>query len=674
MMLFQFHLILLCGLMISSKSKTDFEVKDFNPFVNFQENTDTLKLPMDLSDAIINGITLPSENQCKSGFFKISFKIINHSDEPKSFYYKIFYQNESYKFEESIDEKYNKLASNNFYGSWSNAKDSFHKTLIIPNDNQYHVISDSFKIVGNPRDEDKYFGAETNNYKLSDKLIKGTIEYIRNDNQWFDKIKEKAVSNNITIDQQLLRDALWVIDEKKSKGNLNNRWKRNPFVGNYNFLLVVTNPENLSNVPEPIKNIDKKENEIYINPFYYFKYKKDTFKNKQIEFVESQNVLCTKAVFNLGSGLYISEIDHTNFIKDTSYYTSNCNSSDVMFKNAQFQQYFHNIDNNVIIKNIPVIFDVVGDNYSQEEYFKNKNKFSLKELISNNIKISNTPGMTVQSDVENNKLIIKNPRCFSGLLRKENVGVNSRIGLTYGKFIAKIKFPSIINYDNVWNGLTCAYWLKFQAEDDWNNRMECDSVNLGYLSKSCDGSECKRMKSTFYSEIDFEILKTSEFWPKTSYPSNLNIPQDNPSQNHDIIVACTNWDMANRMPSKFGIGAKDFIAEGKTYTVHRWDDWYKALTTKSAINHDSIFNRPFYYEIEWQPDKIIWRIGRNRNNMITVGYMDNTITTVPNNQMVIVFTQEFHDSEWWPLSPFVQGMIPYPKKDIQGEILELYVE
>jgi hypothetical protein len=60
--------------------------------------------------------------------------------------------------------------------------------------------------------------------------------------------------------------------------------------------------------------------------------------------------------------------------------------------------------------------------------------------------------------------------------------------------------------------------------------------------------------------------------------------------------------------------------------------------------------------------------------MIVVGYMDNTITSVPNNQMVVVFTQEFHNSEWWPLSPYLQEMIPYPKNEIQGEILELYVE
>ena len=60
--------------------------------------------------------------------------------------------------------------------------------------------------------------------------------------------------------------------------------------------------------------------------------------------------------------------------------------------------------------------------------------------------------------------------------------------------------------------------------------------------------------------------------------------------------------------------------------------------------------------------------------MIDVGYMDNTVTSIPDNQMVVVFTQEFHDSKWWPLSPFLQEMIPYPKNDIIGEILELQIE
>jgi len=135
-----FYHIIVFGLLISCKSKIDFEVKEFNPFVNFAGNADTINFSMDLTDAVFDGITLPSKKQYASGYFRISFKIINLSNKPKSFCYKIFYQNESYKFSESLNNKYNKLASNNFYGSWVNANDGFHITPVIPCDNQYHII------------------------------------------------------------------------------------------------------------------------------------------------------------------------------------------------------------------------------------------------------------------------------------------------------------------------------------------------------------------------------------------------------------------------------------------------------------------------------------------------------------------------------------------------------
>ena len=341
-------------------------------------------------------------------------------------------------------------------------------------------------------------------------------------------------------------------------------------------------------------------------------------------------------------------------------------------RKAQFEQFFHNINKNYSIKNIPVSSDVTGSNYTRADYYSNATKFKPSELISDFVHITETPGKTIKSDANKNILTMSTPGNTTDKLRKENVGLNSRIGFTYGKFIAKIKFPAIINKENVWNGLTCAYWLKFHDASDWNNRSACDSA--GYLDKGDDSRNSRRMKTTYYSEIDFEILKTSQHWPKKSYKYQANIPVDDPKSNHNIIVTCTNWDLACKTPKNFSIGAQKFTAGNKSYTTHRWDDWYKALTIKHEINHDSIFNKPFYYEIDWQPEKIIWRIGEDRNNMIEIGSMDKTITTIPDNQMVVVFSQEFHDSKWWPLSPFVQDLLPYPEKDITTEILEFVVE
>ena len=401
-------------------------------------------------------------------------------------------------------------------------------------------------------------------------------------------------------------------------------------------------------------------------------YNKDLLKNNQLAVIQSKYSLKTKAIFNLSSGLFIDFLKYNQPKMDTSGFSENCGSNYNIFVKAQFEQYFHNINKNFKIQNIPLAFDVTGENYTQDDYNRNASKFHPNELVSDCFQITECPGKTVSSKPELNLINMKNPGNKNGKLRKENVGINSRIGFTYGKFIARIKFPPVISRDNVWNGLTCAYWLKFQDENDWNNRCNCDSV--GYLSKGYDGPESPRLKTTFYSEIDYEILKTTEYWPATSYPKNSNVPKDDPKSNHNIIVTCTNWDLACKQPVNFSIGAKDFFTGEKHYTVHRWDDWYKALTIKTEINHDSVFNRPYYFEIDWQPDKIIWRIGSSRDKLIEVGYMNQNITSIPDNQMVAVFTQEFHDAKWWPLSPFIQDMIPYPKNDINGQILELEVE
>ncbi len=663
-------------LLVSCKSENDFEITAFDPVVNFPSTKDTINLPMDLTDAVIDGIEIPSKSQCQSGYFKFSFEIINKTKEPEAFYYKIFYQNESYKYKEFIETEntkaYNPLSANNFYGSWDKANDGFHATPIIPNDQQYHLVADSFRITGNPRNEEKYFGAEAKMLRLSDAYIDKTIADIRKNPGWLKQVEEKAASNNVPLEEQLFQDALWVINADNQKGDQNNRWKRNPRVGCYNFILVVTTRDKLNEIPETIKDIGKSVNDTFINPYYDLLYNEDIIKTKQVSVIKATKVLKTYAEFDLGSGIYIDKTKFFSHPADTSFYSGNCGSSGNLFKRAQFEQYFHTIDKNIILQNIPLIYDVIGNNYTQADYQRNAVRFSEEELIQETVKITDTPGKTVHSDPHKGILQIINPGNNHKKYRKENVGINSRIGFTYGKFIAKIQFPAIINEDHVWNGLTCAYWLKFQDEHPWNNRSACDSA--GYLQKDIIGPESPRLKTTSYSEIDFEILKTSRYWPKTSYHQQEKIPTDSPHTNHDIIVACTNWDLACRTPENFSVGATDFFNGNNHYTVHRWDHWYKALTIKHAINHDSIFNRPYYYEIEWQPDKIIWRIGRDKNNMIEIGYMDNTITTIPDNQMVIVFSQEFHDAKWWPLSPFIQNMIPFPKKDIIGEILEVIIE
>ena len=133
--------------------------------------------------------------------------------------------------------------------------------------------------------------------------------------------------------------------------------------------------------------------------------------------------------------------------------------------------------------------------------------------------------------------------------------------------------------------------------------------------------------------------------------------------------------MACNQPSKYIIGAKTVEVDGKKYEFARWDFFSKLLTSKVAVSHEEVFNDNFYYfEIDWQPKQIVWRIGKDKKNLREICRMNDEITTIPNNQMVMVMSQEFHYQEWWPTAPFMQNFIPFPKNDLIGTLLEVEIE
>ena len=144
--------------------------------------------------------------------------------------------------------------------------------------------------------------------------------------------------------------------------------------------------------------------------------------------------------------------------------------------------------------------------------------------------------------------------------------------------------------------------------------------------------------------------------------------------NDNIILSCTNWDLACHDPDSFNIGVRDINYKNNRFALHRWDDDYRALTSKYELNQDSILGRAYYFVIEWHPEYIIWKVGPTKDDLLTIGYMDYTSTMIPDNQMQMVITQEYHLSKWWPLTPFKQEFIPYPLNDITGYIYEVEIE
>ena len=141
------------------------------------------------------------------------------------------------------------------------------------------------------------------------------------------------------------------------------------------------------------------------------------------------------------------------------------------------------------------------------------------------------------------------------------------------------------------------------------------------------------------------------------------------------MFCCTNWDLASTEPPKFR-GGLDTITYDKdhSYPVMRWYPNYKALTSRTPMPNADFKADWYYYEIEWRPTEIIWRLGPDPDHMEVMGYIDDQHSSIPNNQMKCIVTQEYHYSEWWPPIVWEQGLIPYNKTDIEGRVYEIIVE
>jgi len=606
-----------------------FVVKDFKPITNWGDHTKTEKiLDLDYHNAI-NGFEIPSVRQSEAGF-EYNFYIKNTSSQTQIYNYIIYYQNESYKFSEHTSKSStteNELAGENFYGTWENPQLGFIQTQAIPADGKFHKISGHIKIKGNPRNEERF-------------LVNGN----------------------------------------------NPRWRRNPRVGKYSFMLVVSHPNNIEQkkIPEYIQNISLLHNGRFVNPYFYFLYGAGKSLENTVA-LKADNALKVVAKPDLGSGIYIDFKDNEAASKD---FTDNCGRSEEIINNACFQQFLHYVDVSSKFKNIPVIRDVVNDDYTLMEYNWNKSFYREDELIKTWPKVASCACKNVESDRANKKLILTNPKSTYGNWKKENAGVITRHGFTYGTYTVKAKLTQLLSQSGMWNGIVNTIWLLNQSNEAWNQRRICQKE--GYLETYWGGPNDKRVPSISYSEIDFEILKTVPYcpphaFPPTYYPAKHDrkdvfswhtpLPEDIEAQKSDIVVACTNWDMACWEPKNFAVGCHPIQYNGQTFYNHRWDHWYRAITQKSLENDKDVFGNDYYYfQIEWNPTEIIWRIGPEKDMLRVVGYVNNTVTSIPNNQMLLIITQEFHSTKWWPGTPFQQEYIPFPEKDIRGEILEIIIE
>ncbi|NOX48701.1 MAG: hypothetical protein GXO89_17165 [Chlorobi bacterium] len=625
---------------------------------------------VDYNNAINTGFIVPSKYQTKSGYFEFKFEIINNTDKTTRYFYKIYYQNESYKFDEILkDGSYNPLSAENFYGSYENTDIGFRHTGDLVKGESVTVI-DSIRIAGNPRAEKKYFG---NPVRFMTEVPKSQIEAkileIRSSPDWYASIVKKAENHGTSIDEQLSLNAEYIINFQKQQGNENNRWKRNVRMGEYGFLIVIAPEKTIQQIPGYIQHINLVNNGQFVNPFYYFKYG-DGKNLENIELRKLEKQLHIVAKLPLSNGVWADKKNNVGEYFDTTYFSSTVNSSKELFDKAAFRVY-GNYRLNDSINNVPVIADFFGKGYSMEEYEQNsmipENK--RKATVFSN---SNTHGKNIKVDIDNNSILLSNPGCTEEDMRKENVGIIARHGMTYGKYTVKAKLTELLTEDYVWNGITNAIWMATESMEPWNARRICNKE--GYMPFYGAGEGEQRVPQISYSEIDFEIVKAAETWPGYCYPDKKE--RKEPQSNIDkVMVTCTNWDMACKQPPKFHYGTQEINYQGHTFIGHRWDEWYNAVTQKTPVPDDELFKPDYYYfQIEWKPKEIIWRIGPEKDKLRVVGYINDEITSIPNNQMLMIFTQEYHYSSWWPKSPFKQENVPFPAKDMEGLIYEVTIE
>lgn len=675
----------------------------------------------DLSQAMTSGIEIPTRNQVPSGYFKITFGCYPPSG--PVYYYKIYYQNESYKLPEDSAGEYNPQSSSNFYGSWESASEGFRRFPAHEGE-----ATDSIRIMGNPRDERQYFGlsfansfwseedvkaesekirkdknwmekirrkAEDNGVSIDQQIyldakwmlkthqsdnknfsreeIKAAADFIRNDAGWFASIQKKSAENRISIEEQLEKDAVWVLDHDSLRTKKNNRWKRNPRMGRYSVMIVVASEDDLARMPEGVKDISVKDPVFndFINPFWYFRHRAnaDSLPNTYV-YIDT-NFLQVSASLDLASGIFVNGLEYPE--TGTVPSMPLCGWNKELYEKAHFAQFFSTLSKDLRLNTIPIVQDVNDSSYSLEEYKSALEKFLSSALRTDYIRNTDQPCRYVRYDSAGKCIEIVTPGNKDlARARKTNMGIKTRIGFTYGKITAKIKFPELINRHNVWNGLTNAFWLLFQDEAAWNQRGPC---RTGYTAKGDNRDEAPRMNRTHYSEIDFEMVKTSPYWTPEYYPGRNPVPSEDGQQSSNIVVSCTNWDMTCRDGGAYKAGIDSIHYDGKIFEANRWYTAYQALTTRTAAPDDELFKSSFYYyQFEWTPAHIIWRIGPDREHLRVVGYMDRTRTQIPDNQMIAVLTQEYHLSDWWPPIPFRQEYIPFPKSDITGKLFELTVE
>lgn len=644
-----------CGVL---EKPSDFDVTNFDPILNVEDPIELIT--KNTGDLLTSGVVLPVSE--KDDHFRFTFEVKNNTRQARQYFYKLFYQNKTYQY--PVAEKsalngileYNPKSGQNFYGSWKEVEIGFKSTSVVHQRGETLSVEDSFQIVGNPRNEELYFFNKV--LPPTEKQLQDQIDEILSDSIWYAKEKSKAEINGVLVDVELRKSAEYIYQtSKKQIEKLNYRRRRTPRMGEYEFMLVVLDEQALLELPGYVKRINQKKDGRFINPFYYFNYG-DGSRLRGCKVFNSEETLTVK-----------TEVDFRTPIKNGALFDQDtviC--SEVCLTTGDEGALVARIPQDLNFNKEQVNIDTVvaWDGFNSSFYeFEIEN--DIQRIAQSRDEGKDCQCSLVQNDVENNRVILTNP---AGT--KRSVGLGMILGMTYGKYTVALRLPEYLNQNEMWNGLSTAIWLENQSSEDWNNRSECK--DQGYVSMDGSvGAGLNRKPIVSTSRIEMELMCVNNIWPKMSYKKyNGTIPVTDSLVK--MTAVCSNWDMACPDPQKFQPGAMAYEYEGSSFDVHRWNDYFQALDSRQKINAKLISQRDVVVQLEWSPDRIVYRMGPDIKNLKVVAAMRNDVTKIPDNQMVLKIAQRYNETQWWPGAFFQQEKIPFFNREFDGYIKSITIE
>ncbi len=435
---------------------------------------------------------------------------------------------------------------------------------------------------------------------------------------------------------------------------------RDPRVGSYSVLVVALPEDAFTKNPLPpsVSDLRVREGDHFIDPYWYWLHGPGS-RIPGVSTLVKNDVVHLRASPEPARGVDGRDPD------------------------AAFQNFRPHIDPASRFNNVPFIADVLRNEFGPRQHDSAWCFIPADKWIPTVPSGCEMPCPSVLYNAEAKALEFRNRAGEQGGFRKENAGISTRRSFTYGRFLVHAQLSPLLNDSDMWNGLTNAIWL-IGSNLEYGQRRACTGGYRPYI----EGLTSKpRETFSSYAEIDFEIMKGMPLCPERAFPPiypqpvadrgawRRTLPAEVLAQRGNVAVACTNWDLACPDPPHFAVGCQDVLYNGQAFAAHRWDRDYRAVTEKSMAADDALFGaHGYWFEITWRPEEIIWRIGPSPNELRVVGYMNSSMTSVPNTPMSLVISQEFHNTRWWPGSPYEQGCVPFPSKDLVGRVFEARVE